>query len=956
MKRFLKYCALALCLLLISALFACGEPEHIHDYQPDVRVMPTCDHDGAVLYTCSCGATKTEPIAALGHVLGEYTPYEEAACKKDATKSAVCEVCGYRDIVAIEGTGFDHDFSEYTSNGDATCTSDGTMSAICSICGGVDTVTDEGSMHPHSFTEYVSNNDHTCTANGTETAYCDECHTEFRTREDEGSMHPHSFTAYVSDRNATCEADGTKTARCDECTKATDTVADVGSKRPCDYSKIWYSTDNEQMFTACEDCGSIKTEAITEKHHNLSLYAGSPNGAADEDWYVCADCGVRFEVDDVLALTVTKTDEGYCLKVEARHSSVSFSSVGLMCLMLDMDVCDGFDGERPLMDYAPSITELVFGENITSLLDLHSFEYVRRVTASEDLSYVMDKCFSMCAVLSDVYFLGDCPRLDPTSLFKDNRVLDDVSAPSFYVPTLYYMPGAEGYEGYKLQGFTLSEVGAAAPENPNFTVSEYSAATVYKGLEISAEIFADIEASDSLLHLMPFCTLERYKEIYLLANELTEGLSTDREKAEAIFNWITENLTYDMEALYYSVWEVYESRKAVCNGYAILMHDMLCAVGIPSLYIHGITTDAEGLSVSDILDGSNEEKYPDDHHAWLTVYVDGEQILCDPTWWQFDIAPETLSKTRMTLGVYGIDVIPDEYDPRLYSMLVYYDEGNICYMDYGKTLTHGGTTSVFNFSFAVSYEFHIPNDGYIFEGEGPGIYNGYKDTFTDYGNMGYRQMKYYDHSFVCYMYLSVLKYAAFQNVYFDGDITLDYMENFFFGEDGHIYRITSATTAEIVGTVFDGEILTVPERVGGYTVTGVAWGAFDGCYATQIHLPDTVEYIQSTAFWNCRNLRELTLPKNLKTLGVSVFSFCHNLERLVIPASVEFIGLPNNNETCLPYQMFSELSFDKLTVIYEGTREQFDAINFYNPWGEYSGDTFDRDHYAHVLEFIEFAE
>lgn len=56
------------------------------------------------------------------------------------------------------------------------------------------------------------------------------------------------------------------------------------------------------------------------------------------------------------------------------------------------------------------------------------------------------------------------------------------------------------------------------------------------------------------------------------------------------------------------------------------------------------------------------------------------------------------------------------------------------------------------------------------------------------------------------------------------------------------------------------------------------------------------------------------------------------------------------------FKMFSELSPDKLTVIYEGTREQFDAINFYNPWGEYSGDYFDREHYAHVLEFIEFAE
>ena len=203
-------------------------------------------------------------------------------------------------------------------------------------------------------------------------------------------------------------------------------------------------------------------------------------------------------------------------------------------------------------------------------------------------------------------------------------------------------------------------------------------------------------------------------------------------------------------------------------------------------------------------------------------------------------------------------------------------------------------------------------------------------------------------------YLTVLKYILFSDLYCDTDMSVEFIEEYTFDEYGNVYLVLSDTELEFIGTVFDGEKLIIPATVGEREVVGVGWHAFDGCYAEEIILPDTVEYISSAAFWGCHNLTELTLPKNLKRLGISVFSFCEKLERLVIPHSLEFIGLPDNKQSCLPYHMFSELDPDKLTVVYEGTKEQFDAINFYNPWGDGDGDYFDYEHYEHILEFVEF--
>ena len=77
-------------------------PPHTHSYTSNITKEPTCTEEGERTYTCECGETRTEKIAALGH---DYTV--EVVPSTDTEKGYVrytCKRCGMvvisRDIAA----------------------------------------------------------------------------------------------------------------------------------------------------------------------------------------------------------------------------------------------------------------------------------------------------------------------------------------------------------------------------------------------------------------------------------------------------------------------------------------------------------------------------------------------------------------------------------------------------------------------------------------------------------------------------------------------------------------------------------------------------------------------------------------------------------------------------------------------------------------------------------------
>ena len=102
------------------------------------------------------------------------------------------------------------------------------------------------------------------------------------------------------------------------------------------------------------------------------------------------------------------------------------------------------------------------------------------------------------------------------------------------------------------------------------------------------------------------------------ASEMLEGISSDREKADAVSNWIIDNFRYDF-ILSLTVQTGYvpdleatmESRSGICFDFASLMSAMLRTQGIPTQLVMG---DADGM-----------------YHAWCNVWLDGQWVRYDPT-------------------------------------------------------------------------------------------------------------------------------------------------------------------------------------------------------------------------------------------------------------------------------------------------------------------------------------
>ena len=80
------------------------------------------------------------------------------------------------------------------------------------------------------------------------------------------------------------------------------------------------------------------------------------------------------------------------------------------------------------------------------------------------------------------------------------------------------------------------------------------------------------------------------------ANELTKGLKTDKEKAQAIYNYVTNTIKYDynkaatVQTGYIpSVDSTLNSASGICFDYSVLYAAMMRSVGIPTKMIMGTT-------------------------------------------------------------------------------------------------------------------------------------------------------------------------------------------------------------------------------------------------------------------------------------------------------------------------------------------------------------------------------
>ncbi len=256
---------------------------HTHKYIENITAEPDCEKEGEKTFTCDCGDTYTEVIAALGH-----KPVNDG----DKDCHSRCHVCG--KILSA-----DHESLESTRT-EATCEKTGSVTYKCD-CG-------------YEYTEVIEALGHTEVNGGTEDCHkkCDTCG-EILSAE-------HTYTENIVSE-ATCTASGLKKYSCDCGYEYTEEIEATG------HTEVNGGT--EDCHIKCDVCGEILS---TEHEFTENIIYNSDCIAPGEKMYSC-DCGYDYTEEipatghgwyDWMTLTEATCEKdgvktrqcGYCLSSE----------------------------------------------------------------------------------------------------------------------------------------------------------------------------------------------------------------------------------------------------------------------------------------------------------------------------------------------------------------------------------------------------------------------------------------------------------------------------------------------------------------------------------------------------------------------------------------------------------------------------------------------------------------
>lgn len=288
---------LTLCLLLLLAAAVAAKGGHSHVFVLETETTPTCLAQGAKVYRCTCGETKTETIDALGHDFSTaWTVDREPTCDTPGLKTRHCARCdAVTDLLTIKTT--NHTFT--VTNVAPTCTQAGFRHLVCTICGREmsDTYVDPLGHDPGL---WVVDREAACETDGLRSRSCSRCGLKLETVPIKQTGHTFRDTTVAP----TCTDQGYVLHTCRSCGAETrdhfvkangHSFSETGTvvKEPnC-------SEKGEQMLL-CAVCGQTQSKAIAALGHQ---YSATPTvdrkpscTAKGEQSYHCLRCDARREV------------------------------------------------------------------------------------------------------------------------------------------------------------------------------------------------------------------------------------------------------------------------------------------------------------------------------------------------------------------------------------------------------------------------------------------------------------------------------------------------------------------------------------------------------------------------------------------------------------------------------------------------------------------------------------
>ncbi|MBQ9869870.1 MAG: leucine-rich repeat protein [Ruminococcus sp.] len=156
-----------------------------------------------------------------------------------------------------------------------------------------------------------------------------------------------------------------------------------------------------------------------------------------------------------------------------------------------------------------------------------------------------------------------------------------------------------------------------------------------------------------------------------------------------------------------------------------------------------------------------------------------------------------------------------------------------------------------------------------------------------------------------------------QNAFFDSvSITASAKEGAVIETKDMQYVELADGTLKVIEYIGEGGAVTIPQTVGGQTVTSIGDYAFRNgknyFKVTSVQMPDTITSIGERAFYMCSKIEKINLSKSLKSIGAhafgytsvseiklpdgltsigeSAFEYCTDLTEMAIPGSVKSVG------------------------------------------------------------------
>ena len=121
----------------------------------------------------------------------------------------------------------------------------------------------------------------------------------------------------------------------------------------------------------------------------------------------------------------------------------------------------------------------------------------------------------------------------------------------------------------------------------------------------------------------------REQDISELAARLAKGAKTDLEKARAIYDWLTKNISYDDRGYNSGRYSPTDAESVLKNGVGV-------CDGFASLFLAiGLEMDLEIEKVSGYSKGYSHregQRFSRSNHAWNRIKIDGEWKMFDATW------------------------------------------------------------------------------------------------------------------------------------------------------------------------------------------------------------------------------------------------------------------------------------------------------------------------------------